>query len=714
LTDLGLKTFNKLYPMMIKKYKDLIIDQNTTEKDKINQIIVKLNTLGKLSNDVVRDWNTVYQWAMNDGLATDVNNKLEDMRAKGEINDILNNIFNHLAGDLTELHTSVKDTLVNAINEVDDLAKQNQTDIETNTADIETNTANIATNTSNIASNAEQLALSAYYLDNEPIIAGESDWTGRLNRAIINASQSGKNVLLSKPVYDVSGTIWLKSNVALISFWGSKIQGHGVTEILKTDGSTIYNNIKIIGIEVDAGKVYRDDNLLICSQFNNVTGLTIINSKFTHSSAGIGLDTCTNVFISENTFTGMYQQTNAASQFPGSYGYGITVVECENVFIKHNIIGVNDNTNKGWVDRHAVYVSTKGTKDSYRIFVEHNSVVMKDINSDTDAETGWEYALKTIGGNEVYFEHNHVLHGLGGMFLEYENTMQSGNIYIKHNEFIDIWKCANKVMPFDTNSYTGTLKRVEIIDNYFQLKGTYATGYDGKNIYEIIIKDNTFISTYADPAYKNACYFVNLQSNHNTIQATNIFIKDNILQGFKNVGYINNTNNFYCEDTLKDYPTPFEPFQYIENVSRKTTKLKYIGTPYLHKKDTYAGLIGLSYYDTDLGMDISCLSVSPINWVNSKGEQVVAISSARPNQASIKGGFKFWEQDNSRVLYWTGFTWSTLNVIVQDYDTLANIKAISASYLNYSSKGIYATDTKKMVYWDAYANAWKDASGNVV
>lgn len=129
MADLGLTSFNKLYPMMIRKYSSLIVDQNATEADKINQIITQLNALGKLSNDVVRNWNTVYQWCMNDGLTTDVNNKIEEMNASGELNSILTSLFNTEIGDLTTLKTTAKNNIVAAINE-------NQTNIASNAASL--------------------------------------------------------------------------------------------------------------------------------------------------------------------------------------------------------------------------------------------------------------------------------------------------------------------------------------------------------------------------------------------------------------------------------------------------------------------------------------------------------------------------------------------------------------------------------------------------
>src|SRR5207253_2611758 len=115
------------------KYSDLIVDQNASEKDKINSIILKLNGLGKLSNDVVRDWNTVYQWAMNDGLTLNVNNKLEDMLAKGQFNTIIDALVSEI-GDLTTLTTPQKDTVVHSINSL-------QSEVTTNTSAITTNTA---------------------------------------------------------------------------------------------------------------------------------------------------------------------------------------------------------------------------------------------------------------------------------------------------------------------------------------------------------------------------------------------------------------------------------------------------------------------------------------------------------------------------------------------------------------------------------------------
>jgi hypothetical protein len=64
MSDLNLKSFNPLYPMRIHQYDELLNDQNQNVMDKINSIIDYLNQVGKLTNDVVKDWNTVYQYVM--------------------------------------------------------------------------------------------------------------------------------------------------------------------------------------------------------------------------------------------------------------------------------------------------------------------------------------------------------------------------------------------------------------------------------------------------------------------------------------------------------------------------------------------------------------------------------------------------------------------------------------------------------------------------
>jgi hypothetical protein len=64
MSDLNLASFNPLYPMRIHQYDELFNDQNANVMDRINSIVDYLNQVGKLTNDVVKDWNTVFQFLM--------------------------------------------------------------------------------------------------------------------------------------------------------------------------------------------------------------------------------------------------------------------------------------------------------------------------------------------------------------------------------------------------------------------------------------------------------------------------------------------------------------------------------------------------------------------------------------------------------------------------------------------------------------------------
>jgi hypothetical protein len=124
-----LQSFTPLFPMIIHKYEELIPDQNATILDKVNSIIQSLNQVGKLTNDVVKDWNTVYQWAMNDGLHDNVYAKVDELIANGTIATLLTGLFDAEIGDLSTAKTNAKDKVVNMVNELKDGMDANTTSL---------------------------------------------------------------------------------------------------------------------------------------------------------------------------------------------------------------------------------------------------------------------------------------------------------------------------------------------------------------------------------------------------------------------------------------------------------------------------------------------------------------------------------------------------------------------------------------------------------
>jgi parallel beta-helix repeat protein len=103
---------NKLstvFPIMIDKYEQFIPNiEGMGVPDKINAIIQYLNRIGKLSNDVVADWNKVMVWVMDEGLTDSVNAKIDDLIAKGLFDELLQTSFDDINTQLVDIAYNVK------------------------------------------------------------------------------------------------------------------------------------------------------------------------------------------------------------------------------------------------------------------------------------------------------------------------------------------------------------------------------------------------------------------------------------------------------------------------------------------------------------------------------------------------------------------------------------------------------------------------------
>jgi hypothetical protein len=116
---------NKLstvFPIMIEKYEQFIPNiEGMGVPDKINAIIQYLNRIGKLSNDVVADWNKVMVWVMGEGLTDAVNTKVDDMVAKGTFDDLLTGMFDVINADVTDFKNTINgqvNTLTSSLAEI--------------------------------------------------------------------------------------------------------------------------------------------------------------------------------------------------------------------------------------------------------------------------------------------------------------------------------------------------------------------------------------------------------------------------------------------------------------------------------------------------------------------------------------------------------------------------------------------------------------------
>jgi hypothetical protein len=125
MTIPSMNKLSTVFPIMIDKYEQFIPNiEGMGVPDKINAIIQYLNRIGKLSNDVVADWNKVMVWVMDEGLTDNVNAKIDDMVAKGTFDTLLNGMFDEINNANTAFQTTVNSSLA-------EMAQQDYIDITT-------------------------------------------------------------------------------------------------------------------------------------------------------------------------------------------------------------------------------------------------------------------------------------------------------------------------------------------------------------------------------------------------------------------------------------------------------------------------------------------------------------------------------------------------------------------------------------------------------
>jgi hypothetical protein len=457
MQDLGLKTFNKLYPMMIRKYQDLIIDQNATEKDKINQIIQKLNALGKLSNDVVRDWNTVYQWAMNDGLKTDVDNKVEAMKANGELDTLLQGVFASLAGDMTTLHTTAKDTLVNSINEVDDLSKANQTKIgdltALQTADKDTLVNAINDNVVSLAQKAQQTDLaevvtadvndgSTWSLQNQRKYANKANVTLNLTKIFMNQNAEVSNLTVNTT--DDHG-IHLPDNASKVVVKNANLTGSGSTTVYLSANNV--NDVKVIESIINSNNFYP---VLVNYMAKNGKGLLLaLNSIYSRIGDGIEInlpsdtrDIFRDIRIIGNGITA----DNPVDATDTNSGFAVGIAQGQDVVVVANVAEGSR--------REALHIEDC----SENVTVVAN--VFNDCNlhgctiHDNTRSSGTLYAkFPTIVGNHFKAKNNAKTAGTNGMWI----MNVAGYGYLKGGTFTDNrYEGFDVGVRLDSDSYQNT------------------------------------------------------------------------------------------------------------------------------------------------------------------------------------------------------------------------------------------------------------------
>lgn len=113
MTKPTLKTLSPIHPLRLQDYQRYVetaFDPSMTNLQKMNKLILMVNHIGKVSNDVIDQWNKVIEWILGNGLEEYVNIKLEKWLIDGTLEDIINHkIFEDLNNKIDNLEKEMKD-----------------------------------------------------------------------------------------------------------------------------------------------------------------------------------------------------------------------------------------------------------------------------------------------------------------------------------------------------------------------------------------------------------------------------------------------------------------------------------------------------------------------------------------------------------------------------------------------------------------------------
>lgn len=128
-----LNEYPTLPPLKIQGYERYLptaFDESLSILQKMNKVIHQLNKIGEMSNDLVSQWNSLLNWIIGNGLTEIVSEEFDKRIEDGTFDELIYRIV----GNLEELLTTDKESLVGAMNEVFNISKENKEHI----GDIET------------------------------------------------------------------------------------------------------------------------------------------------------------------------------------------------------------------------------------------------------------------------------------------------------------------------------------------------------------------------------------------------------------------------------------------------------------------------------------------------------------------------------------------------------------------------------------------------
>jgi hypothetical protein len=222
-----------------QRYLPTAFDEGMTLLEKVNKIIISLNRIGKLSNDVLDQWNQVMEWVMADGLDTSIDSKIDSMLQDGSLATIIGNAITDLGAQLSALTSTV------------DL---NKTTLEAEiTSNVATLQNEITANTKSITDKLPMIYVEDFISDVTGLGTSNEDWTIALQNAL-NESPVYKTVILPMKTLRYTDKLEIPFGTSLI--------GYGNASILQADfGSWKSTDYRAIHLHNNEGIDYHENGV---------------------------------------------------------------------------------------------------------------------------------------------------------------------------------------------------------------------------------------------------------------------------------------------------------------------------------------------------------------------------------------------------------------------------------------------------------------------
>jgi hypothetical protein len=263
-----------LFAQHYESYLPFVFDDNLTMLEKVNKIIIYLNKLGKLSNDVLNQWNQVMEWVMADGLNASIDEKLNAMLADGTLAKIINeDIFNDLNTRLTADEATLAAKLETQI--FNDYKTANDLSISTLNA-----------NVGKLTQKLPKVYVEDFLSDVTNLNQTNEDWTTAIQNAL-NSTPSYKTVVLPMKTIRFTKTLEVPFGTSLI--------GQGNASTLQADfGSWQTTDYRAIHFNNCEGIDYHENGMNCVVENFRLIGLNNANKE----SIGIECSTYSNISVS--------------------------------------------------------------------------------------------------------------------------------------------------------------------------------------------------------------------------------------------------------------------------------------------------------------------------------------------------------------------------------------------------------------------------------